>query len=72
MFYTRRIEISAYSDNELNSICDKIRYFEIDGKECRALKDNRIFEKNFTQKWNEEINMCKIYVYKIPKNLNQK
>ena len=37
VFYTGQLKIRCDSKEAYHEMCEKIRYFEIDGKECRAL-----------------------------------
>ena len=64
--WTAKVQICANSDEHIDQICEKIRYFEIDGKECRALKE---FGYNIRNSISKE---AKIFVSKIPLNMKQK
>ncbi len=65
--YTGILEMSAPTQDEINQICERIRYFQIDGKDCRTLIDDASFKKDVNIS-----NKCRVCVQKVPKELRQK
>ena len=60
--------IKCDSIEDYNSMCEKIRYFEIDGKQCRALK----FEKEIMHQAHDKKNQMEksqVFVKNIPKHI---
>ena len=44
-FFTGRMQIRCRNKEDYHEMCEKIRYFEIDGKECRALCHEKQFKR---------------------------
>ena len=69
--YSGILQMSASSQEEIDQICERIRYFQIEGKDCRALIDDASFKKDLSIS-NKDKNKCKVCVQKVPKDLKQR
>ena len=53
------MKIDCETEAEFNDICEKARYFQIAGKECRALKADSQFSKDKINNFNKsEFKIC--------------
>jgi len=66
-FYTAIVKITDHS--KFKEICDKIKYFELEGKMCRAIPFSKDLKGTNREKANKE---CNIFVKNIGKGVSHK